>query len=183
MHPYSILAAAVVAAVLFPQEARAFSRAPFLLSPITKLRQNHHYPSFSQLNLYVETDKYPTASRPNAAPTPTVKTLEEYVKDRGGNRVIKKVLIANNGMAATKSIISMRRWAYMELGNENAIHFVAMATPEDIRSNAEFVRLADSFVEVPGGKNLNNYANVTVISQVAKEQGVDAVWPGMYQEG
>ncbi len=59
----------------------------------------------------------------------------------------------------------------MELGDESAIQFVAMATPEDIRANAEFVRLADTFVEVPGGKNLNNYANVTVISQVAKEQG------------
>jgi acetyl-CoA carboxylase/biotin carboxylase 1 len=53
-----------------------------------------------------------------------------------------------------------------------------MATPEDIQANAEFVRLADTFVEVPGGKNFNNHANVTVISQVAKEQGVDAVWPG-----
>lgn len=97
--------------------------------------------------------------------------MEDYVKDRGGNLPIRKVLIANNGMAATKSILSMRKWAYMELGDESAIQFVAMATPEDIRANAEFVRLADSFVEVPGGKNLNNYANVTVISQVAKEQG------------
>jgi hypothetical protein len=182
MHCKTILAAAIVVAVLLPQEARAFSRAPFFASPL--LQQNQNYPiSSSQLNLYVETDKYSTSTRPNSAPTPTVKTLEEYVKDRGGDRVIKKVLIANNGMAATKSIISMRRWAYMELGNENAIHFVAMATPEDIRSNAEFVRLADSFVEVPGGKNLNNYANVTVISQVAKEQGVDAVWPGAITEG
>ena len=106
------------------------------------------------------------------------KTLKEYVKDRGGDRVIQKVLIANNGMAATKAIISMRQWAYMELGDESAIKFVAMATPEDIKANAEFVRLADSYVEVPGGKNLNNYANVTVISQVAQKQGVDAVWPG-----
>jgi acetyl-CoA carboxylase/biotin carboxylase 1 len=31
---------------------------------------------------------------------------------------------------------------------------------------------------VPGGKNLNNYANVDVICRIAKEQGVDAVWPG-----
>ena len=66
---------------------------------------------------------------------------------------IKKILIANNGMAATKSILSMRQWAYMELGDESAIKFVAMATPEDLKANAEFVRLADSFVEVPAGKN------------------------------
>jgi len=104
--------------------------------------------------------------------------LEEYVKARGGNLPIKKVLIANNGMAATKSILSMRQWAYMELGDDRAIQFVAMATPEDLKANAEFIRLADSFVEVPGGVNRNNYANVEVISKIAKEQGVDAVWPG-----
>jgi len=108
----------------------------------------------------------------------STKSLEDYVKERGGDRVIKRVLIASNGMGATKAIISMRQWAYMELGDETAIQFVAMATPEDIRANAEFVRLADSYVQVPGGKNLFNYANVTVISQVAQEQGVDAVWPG-----
>jgi len=105
-------------------------------------------------------------------------TIDEYVKNRGGDRVIRKVLIANNGMAATKSILSMRQWAYMTLGDEKAIQFVAMATPEDLKANAEFVRLADSFVEVPGGSNANNYANVDVICRVAKEQGVDGVWPG-----
>jgi acetyl-CoA carboxylase / biotin carboxylase 1 len=107
-----------------------------------------------------------------------VKSLEDYVKDRGGDRPIRKVLIANNGMAATKSMLSMRQWAYMELGDERAVTFVAMATPEDLKANAEFIRLADSFVEVPGGKNLNNYANVELICRIAKEQGVDAVWPG-----
>lgn len=77
-----------------------------------------------------------------------VDPLAQYVKDRGGSKVIRKVLIANNGMAATKSILSMRQWAYMELGDEKAIRFVAMASPEDLKANAEFIRLADSFVEV-----------------------------------
>ena len=81
-------------------------------------------------------------------------------------------------MAATKSILSMRQWAYMTLGDESLIKFVAMATPEDLKANAEFVRLADSFVEVPGGKNSNNYGNVDVICRIAAEQKVDAVWPG-----
>ena len=106
------------------------------------------------------------------------KTIEQYVEERGGNRPIKKVLIANNGMAATKAILSMRQWAYMELGDERAVQFVAMPTPEDIKANAEFIRLADDYVEVPGGVNRNNYANVEVIARIAKEQGVDAVWPG-----
>jgi acetyl-CoA carboxylase / biotin carboxylase 1 len=105
-------------------------------------------------------------------------TVEDYVKARGGNLPIKKVLIANNGMAATKAILSMRQWAYMELGDERAIQFVAMASPEDLKANAEFIRLADSFVEVPGGVNRNNYANVELITKVAVENGVDGVWPG-----
>jgi acetyl-CoA carboxylase/biotin carboxylase 1 len=119
-----------------------------------------------------------TLEPPTAAAGGAIQTVEDYVKARGGDRVIRKVLIANNGMAATKSILSMRQWAYMEFGDENAIQFVAMATPEDLKANAEFIRLADSFVEVPGGKNLNNYANVDVITKIAQEQGVDAVWPG-----
>lgn len=38
-----------------------------------------------------------------------------------------------------------------QLGDDRAIEFVAMATPEDLNANAEFIRLADRFVEVPGG--------------------------------
>ena len=107
-----------------------------------------------------------------------VDKIGDYVKARGGNRPIRKILIANNGMAATKSILSMRQWAYMELGDEKLIEFVAMASPEDLNANAEFIRLADSFVEVPSGGNKNNYANVDLIIKTAVENGVDAVWPG-----
>ena len=55
------------------------------------------------------------------------------------------------------------RWTFTEFGSEQLITFVAMATPDDLNANAEFIRLADSFVEVPGGKNVNNYANVDLI--------------------
>ena len=37
---------------------------------------------------------------------------------------------------------------------------------------------ADVVVEVPGGRNSNNYANVQLIADVAIAQSVDAVWPG-----
>jgi len=57
---------------------------------------------------------------------------------------------------------------------------VAMATPEDIRVNAEHVTQADQFIEVPGGTNNNNYANVKLIVQIAERAGVDAVWPGWW---
>eukprot|EP01033_Poteriospumella_lacustris_P003046 gene3046-2231_t len=96
----------------------------------------------------------------------------------GGKRVIQRILIANNGMAATKSILSMRQWAYTVLGDERAIEFVAMATRDDLNANAEFIRLADTFVEVPSGSNKNNYANVDLICKIAEKEKVDAVWPG-----
>lgn len=99
-----------------------------------------------------------TASGLRMVATPPEKVVEAadseadplgaYVKDRGGDRVIRKILIANNGMAATKSILSMRQWAYMELGDEKAIKFVAMATPEDLNANAEFIRLGECTVLV-----------------------------------
>mmetsp|Transcript_9939 Transcript_9939/g.11114 ORF Transcript_9939/g.11114 Transcript_9939/m.11114 type:complete len:226 (-) Transcript_9939:14-691(-) len=107
-----------------------------------------------------------------------IRKLEEYVKEKGGARVLRKILIANNGMAATKAILSMRQWAYLEFGEESLFEFVAMATRDDLDANAEFIRLADMFVEVPSGKNVNNYANVDLICSVAKSQNVDAVWPG-----
>lgn len=44
--------------------------------------------------------------------------VENFVRKQGGKRVIQRILIANNGMAATKSILSMRQWAYMNLGRQ-----------------------------------------------------------------
>lgn len=46
--------------------------------------------------------------------------------------------------------------------------------------DAEHIRLADQFVEVPGGRSANNYGNVRLIVQVAQRAGVDAVWPGWW---
>ena len=62
-------------------------------------------------------------------------TVQDYVKTLGGDKgiVIEKVLIANNGVAAVKAIRSIRRWAYEVFGDERAISFVVMATPEDLR--------------------------------------------------
>jgi len=91
---------------------------------------------------------------------------------------LRSVLVANNGLAAVKFMRSIRSWAFQTFDSSRAIALVAMATPEDIRINAEHVTLADQFVEVPGGTNNNNYANVKLIVQVAERAGVDAVWPG-----
>ena len=62
--------------------------------------------------------------------------VDEFVIQNGGDTVIKKVLIANNGIAAVKCMRSIRRWSYETFKNERAIRFVAMVTPEDLKANA-----------------------------------------------
>lgn len=52
-----------------------------------------------------------------------------------------------------------------------------MATPEDMRANAEYIRMADEVVDVPGGSNNNNYANINLICEIATKHRVDAVMP------
>ncbi|KAI8980307.1 acetyl-CoA carboxylase [Pilobolus umbonatus] len=104
--------------------------------------------------------------------------VKQFVEAHEGHTVITKVLIANNGMAAMKEIRSVRKWAYETFGNERAIEFTVMATPEDLKANAEYIRMADNYVEVPGGSNNNNYANVELIVEIAERTGVHAVWAG-----
>lgn len=96
----------------------------------------------------------------------SVSPVEEYCNALGGTDPIRSILIANNGMAAVKFMRSVRSWAYESFGAERAVLLVAMATPEDMRINAEHIRMADQFVEVPGGTNNNNYANVQLIVEV-----------------
>ena len=104
--------------------------------------------------------------------------LSRYVSDLRGSRTIRKILIANNGIAAVKAIRSIRRWSYEAFGDEKAIQFVSMATPEDVAANAEYVRMADMFTSVPGGSNNRNFANVDLICDLADRFHCDAVWAG-----
>jgi len=101
-----------------------------------------------------------------------------YVRKLGAVRLIRKVLIANNGIAAVKAIRSIRRWSYETFGDERVVQFVAMATPEDVRANAEYIRMADVWVDVPGGSNNHNFANVHLIADIADRYQCDAVWAG-----
>uniref|UniRef100_A0A3B3QW49 Biotin carboxylation domain-containing protein n=1 Tax=Paramormyrops kingsleyae TaxID=1676925 RepID=A0A3B3QW49_9TELE len=98
----------------------------------------------------------------------TVASPAEFITRFGGNRVIDKVLIANNGIAAVKCMRSIRRWSYEMFRNERAIRFVVMVTPEDLKANAEYIKMADHYVPVCGGPNNNNYANVELIADIAK---------------
>nr|ASZ00204.1 acetyl-CoA carboxylase 2 [California macrophylla] len=122
-------------------------------------------------------DDYINGVVPIRHPT-TISEVDAFCYALGGKKPIHSILIANNGMAAVKFIRSVRTWAYETFGTERAILLVAMATPEDMRINAEHIRIADQFVEVPGGTNNNNYANVQLILEMAERTRVDAVWPG-----
>lgn len=104
--------------------------------------------------------------------------VTDFVRKQGGHTVITKVLICNNGIAAVKEIRSIRKWAYETFGDERAIEFTVMATPEDLKVNADYIRMAEQYVEVPGGSNNNNYANVDLIVDIAERAGVQAVWAG-----
>ena len=75
----------------------------------------------------------------------------------------KKTGIHPKGPISSKSNMVFYRKCPVEIclvkpsprfGSEQLITFVAMATPDDLNANAEFIRLADSFVEVPGADPL-----------------------------
>ena len=108
----------------------------------------------------------------------TFHSIQDYVTQLQGRRAIERILIANNGISAVKAIRSIRRWSYEMFANEHKVSFVAMTTPEDLRANAEYIRMANQVVEVPGGENHNNYANVQLIVELATRWKVDAVWAG-----
>ncbi|KAM3067087.1 acetyl-coenzyme-A carboxylase, variant 2 [Clarireedia jacksonii] len=120
-------------------------------------------------------DHFIGGNRLEDAPASKVK---DFVAHHDGHTVITNVLIANNGIAAVKEIRSVRKWAYETFGDERAIQFTVMATPEDLQANADYIRMADQYVEVPGGTNNNNYANVELIVDVAERMNVHAVWAG-----
>ena len=75
------------------------------------------------------------------------------------------MLIANNGIAAVKEIRSVRKWAYETFGDERAIQFTVMATPEDLQANAEYIRMADQYVEVSEMGQISGNKVYTVQSQ------------------
>lgn len=103
---------------------------------------------------------------------------QELVKRLGGSRVITKILIANNGIAAVKCMRDIKKWSYENFRSERVIKFVVMVTPEDMKANAEYIKLADYTASVPGGTNNNNFANVECILDIAKRFSVHAVWAG-----
>ena len=131
---------------LFRSQSGLKAKSFFSNAVTTSNYYHNRYVSTTQLNAVEFDDEEDTIK----LDTKKREIMEDFVKKMGGKRPLQRILIANNGMAATKSILSMRQWAYMTLGDERAIEFVAMATRDDLNANAEFIRLADSYIEVRG---------------------------------
>ena len=67
---------------------------------------------------------------------------EAWVRQCGGTRVIRRLLVANNGMAAAKFIMSIRSFLFQNFGDDQPIHIIAMATPEDMKASAKHLALS-----------------------------------------
>lgn len=82
-----------------------------------------------------------------------------------------RLLVANNGLAAVKFIRSAKL-------QYPTLEFVGMVSDDDANAKSEFVNLVDMIEMVPGGSNVNNYANVKLILKIAQKHGCQYVWPG-----
>uniref|UniRef100_A0AC35U7F3 Acetyl-CoA carboxylase n=1 Tax=Rhabditophanes sp. KR3021 TaxID=114890 RepID=A0AC35U7F3_9BILA len=119
----------------------------------------------------------------NAKPSEkTFQTIENFVKafcdDDLKSKPIKKILVATNGIAAVKCILSIRKFLMQFFKNDRIVKFVCMTTNQEIESHAEYLKIADYVVLSPSGANTNNYANVDEIIEHAVANKVDAVWAG-----
>lgn len=109
---------------------------------------------------------------------PIPNQLDEFVKHFVGGKSIKRVLIANNGLAAMKCLISIRQWLQNQFVTSDVVSFVCIATDDEMKSASHYLKLADEIIIAPAGKNSANFANVEVITSLALKSRVDAVYVG-----
>eukprot|EP01053_Blabericola_migrator_P005073 Blabericola_migrator_1__5072@NODE_2626_length_2518_cov_123_629947_g1646_i0_p1_GENE_NODE_2626_length_2518_cov_123_629947_g1646_i0NODE_2626_length_2518_cov_123_629947_g1646_i0_p1_ORF_typecomplete_len586_score66_20CPSase_L_D2/PF02786_17/9_9e58Biotin_carb_C/PF02785_19/2_5e23Biotin_carb_N/PF00289_22/3_4e21ATPgrasp_3/PF02655_14/6_5e03ATPgrasp_3/PF02655_14/1_5e15ATPgrasp_Ter/PF15632_6/1_5e09ATPgrasp/PF02222_22/3_8e09Dala_Dala_lig_C/PF07478_13/1_6e08ATPgrasp_4/PF13535_6/4_5e07ATPgrasp_4/PF13535_6/8_1e03 len=111
-------------------------------------------------------------------PSPQRHPIEVFCHEHGGSKPIYRLLIANNGNAATKAINSLRQWCLKDFQNERVLTICGMATQEDKTCNAQYISSCDHLESVPDGANNYNYANLETIREAAEHWDCDAVWPG-----
>lgn len=68
--------------------------------------------------------------------------------------------------------------SYETFGSDKVFEFIVMTTPEDMKANAQYIHLADNFIQVPAGPSINNFGNVELIVECAERVGAHAVWAG-----
>lgn len=57
----------------------------------------------------------------STAEEPFFTSVQEFVEFSQGNHAIQKILIANNGIGATKAIKSIRRWSFETFGDQKMV--------------------------------------------------------------
>jgi acetyl-CoA carboxylase/biotin carboxylase 1 len=62
----------------------------------------------------------------------------------------------------------VRKWAYETFGDERAIQFTVMATPEDLQANADYIRMADQYVEVRGKSSIASMVEADICRCLAE---------------
>jgi len=89
----------------------------------------------------------------------------------------KRILIANNGLAAAKFLLSLHN-VRNDTDDVSQTEFFGMVTAEDLQSNASYINMLDFVISVPSGPSRVNFGNVDLIVSLAVKHGCDAVWPG-----
>jgi hypothetical protein len=100
------------------------SNSSLLLVSLFKFRAEER-----ALESLIMENKFTTRGVSRRGSTCTFSSIEEYVEELGGKRVIKKVLIANNGISAIKAIRSIRKWSYAMFSDEHRVSRMALITP------------------------------------------------------
>ena len=88
---------------------------------------------------------------------------------------LKRILIANNGLAAVKFIISIKEFSRETLLDENFFTFVLMASEDDLCSNSAYLSLGSEIINVPSGPSGNNYGNVNLITEISKTKNIQVI--------
>jgi biotin carboxylase/acetyl-CoA carboxylase carboxyltransferase component/biotin carboxyl carrier protein len=106
-----------------------------------------------------------------------VDEIERHINELGGHSAIRKIFLANNGMAALKFVLSLEEYSFRIFGRQ-VFQFYGMATPADKESGAEYIAKLDRYVDVPDGHSAETFGNVPLVVGCAKSLGADCVWPG-----
>jgi acetyl-CoA carboxylase/biotin carboxylase 1 len=103
--------------------------------------------------------------------------MESKLREDQYNRLykLKRILIANNGLAAVKFIISIREFSRETLLDENFFTFVLMASDDDLCANSAYLSLGSEILNVPSGPSQNNYGNVNLIAEICRTKNIQVL--------
>lgn len=131
----------------------------FQLNSLTSLVKKNFFLKFQSfftsctLKIYLKTLKFCILQKmPDLGDEKDSDKIDEYVKQYAGSRSIKRVrfiescnnfinqssvfqvLVANNGLAAVKCLISIRQWLQKQFDTNSVVSFVCIATEDEMKA-------------------------------------------------